>query len=148
MPFLDSIAKVFKPASLVGDIRSAIVGSICGVLASFFATWLFANSVREFAVLVNENGYAQPSSLFEYVEQQEPKLKLSFKPKEFRNVFVCEYKLVTGNNWRQLAFKYFDSYRDCFDVTARSENEFIVSPNLRSSLLKVANSTYLCKCNQ
>ena len=141
------LKKVFSPESLVGDLRSAIVGAVFGVFTSIFAQWLFASPVREYTVLLNDNGYGKPSGLFEYAQQQDPKLKLKFEPPEFKDVFVCEYKLVTAASWRRLVLSYLDSYRECFDVSPRNENEYVISPNLRTSLLKKIGANYMCKCN-
>ena len=141
------LKKVFTFETLVGDIRSAVIGSITGVVAAFFGSIIFANTLLDYTVFVNDDGYGQPRGLFEYAEKRDPKLKLKFNPEALKNVFVCEYKLVTAANWRQVVLSYLDSYRDCFDVTARDENSFIISPNFRTSLMKKNDSIYTCKCN-
>lgn len=147
MALMDTLKKVFTFETLVGDIRSAVIGSITGVVAAFFGSIIFANTLLDYTVFVNDDGYGQPRSLFEYAEKRDPKLKLKFNPEALKNVFVCEYKLVTAANWRQVVLSYLDSYRDCFDVTARDENSFIISPNFRTSLMKKNDAIYTCKCN-
>lgn len=109
-------------------------------------TWLFTSPTKEFSILVNDGGFAQPRGLFEHVEKQDPSLKLVFQPANFKDVYVCEYKLTEAETWRRLLFKYIDAYRDCFDVKAKAENEFIIAANFRTSVLKQVDSTFLCKC--
>jgi hypothetical protein len=147
MSFPVTLRKAFSLEPLVGDLRSASVGAIFGLLASFLGSILFAGNVREYSVLLNDAGYGQPIGLFDYAEQQDKKFRLIFSPPNFKDVYVCEFKLVTAENWRRIALSYLDTYRDCFDVSARSQNEYVVSPNYRSNILKKNGDAYECKCN-
>ena len=147
MPLPETLRKAFSLEPLVGDLRSASVGAIFGLLASFLGSIIFAGNVREYSVLLNDAGYGQPSGLFDYAEQQDSRLKLIFSPPEFKDVYVCEFKLVTAENWRRIALSYLDTYRDCFDVSARSQDEYVVSPNFRSTILKKNGRAYECKCS-
>ena len=146
-PFL---RRVFSAENLTGDVRSAVIGSVTGAvigaITTIATTLFFTHVPLQYTVFVNDDGYAQPKGLFDLAEKNDPKLSLSFNPAELRNVYVCEYKLVTGDDWKKLVLSYLDTYRECFDVNARSEDNFIISANTRASLLVKKDTNYLCKC--
>ena len=123
-----------------------MVGGAAGALVGLFTSWYFATSLLEYEVNVNEDGWAQPGSLFEYVEKKDPTLKLDFRPTSLKQTWVCEYKLSQGETWRLLVLSYLDAYRDCFDVTRRGESSYVISPNMRSSQMEISQGAYMCKC--
>jgi hypothetical protein len=132
--------------AVVGDVRSAMVGGLGGAVVALVSAWYFARSPEEYEVNVNEDGWAQPRSLFEYVEKKEPSLKMDFRPTELKSAYVCEYKLSIGTTWRLVLLSYLDAYRECFDVIRRGENLYVISPNMRSTQMEVRQGAYMCKC--
>jgi hypothetical protein len=124
------------------------VGSLVGAATALGTAVLLANAPMNYTVFVNEAGFGQPKPLFDIAEQKSPELKLSFAPPELRGVYVCEFKRVTGDSWKNMVLEYLDTYRDCFDVSARSENSYVIFANQRSSRVEVKEGTYLCKCNK
>jgi hypothetical protein len=74
-------------------------------------------------------------------------IALQFNPPELRHVYVCEFKRLAGESYRKILLQYFDSYRECFDVSVRGENEYVIFPNKRTSRLGQRKSTFLCACS-
>jgi hypothetical protein len=144
------LSRVFTFENLTGDVRSAVIGSITGSIIATITTIVTAaflvNPPLQYSVFVNDDGFGQPKGLFDLAERHDPKLILTFRPAELRSVYVCEYKLVNGESWKKLVLTYLDAYRDCFDVNARSDEDYIISPNMRTSVLAKKQTTYLCKC--
>lgn len=144
-------SRVFSLENLTGDVRSAMIGSITGsifgTIATIVTTAFLVKSSAQYSVFVNDDGFAQPKGLFDLAEKHDPKLTLKFRPTELRSIYVCEYRMVNADNWRQLVLSYLDTYRDCFDVNAHSETDFVISPNTRSTVLTKQETSYMCKCN-
>ena len=145
-------ARVFSLEHLAGDVRTALVGSstgaTIGLAAAAIGAALFAKASLDYTIYVNQDGVGQPKALFDLAEKEDAKLKLEFSPAEFRNVYVCQFKKVTGENYRSLLFQYLDAYRDCFDVSQRGENSFVVYPNRHSARLEQKKGSFLCECGQ
>ena len=121
-------------------------GAVIGLASAALSVVLFAKASVDYTVFVNQDGIGQPSALFDLAEKEDSKLKLQFAPAELRNVYVCEYKHVTGESWKSLVLQYLDSYRDCFDVSARGDKDFLIAANLRSSRLQQKKGSFLCEC--
>jgi len=141
------VARVFSVDNLTGDVRAAVIGSVTGAIVGLLAAAFFGGAALEFTVGVNSDGYGQPKALFDTAEKEDSKLKLQFVPPDLRNAYVCEFKHITGDDWKKMVLNYFDTYRECFDVSAQGENSFTVFPNNRSTRLVKKGSTFLCKCN-
>lgn len=144
------LARVFSVENLAGDVRTALIGSgigaVVGVASAAIGALIFAKASLDYTVYVNQDGVGQPRSLFDLAEKEDSKLKLQFSPAELRDVYVCEFKRVTGENYRNLVLQYLDAYRDCFDVSARGENSFVIYANRRSARLEQKKGTFLCEC--
>lgn len=136
-----------SPKELARDVRSAIIASITAFVITLGTNWLFAKSPVEFIQDVNAEGIGKPEALFQLAEEEDPKLKLQFNPPELRHVYVCEFKRLAGESYRKILLQYFDSYRECFDVAVRGENEYVIFPNKRTSRLEQRKSTFLCACS-
>ncbi len=121
---------------------AAIVGAMVGVASAAY----YAGPSLEFTVGVNSDGFGQPKALFDTAEKEDTKLKLQFVPTDLRNAYVCEFKHITGDDWKGMVLKYFDTYRECFDVSAQGENSYSIYPNNRSTRLIKKDGVYLCKC--
>ena len=100
-----------------------------------------------YTVFVNEDGYGQPRSLFDRAQKSDPNLNLEFSPKELRNVYVCEFRKVTGPNYTAIVVSYLDAYRDCFDVSQRGESDYKIFPNSRTARLQQRDGAFFCKCD-
>jgi len=142
--------RVFSAEHLAGDVRSALIGSgtggAIGLAAAAATALFFAKASVDFTVFVNQDGIGQPSALFNLAEKEDPKLKLQFTPAELRDVYICEYKHVTSDSWKNAVLQYLDSYRDCFDVSDRGDKEFLIAANRRSSRLEQKKGSFLCEC--
>jgi hypothetical protein len=141
--------RVFSVEHLTGDVRAALIGSgtgsVVGIAASAIGAAFLAKAVV-FTVYVNQDGVGQPRPLFDLAEKEDAKLRLQFTPAELRDVYVCEFKRVSGENYRTLVLKYLDSYRECFDVSARGDDSFVISANQRSSRIEQKKGAFLCEC--
>jgi hypothetical protein len=143
-------SRAFSVDNLAGDVRSAVIasvtGSIIGAVAGLLAAALFTATPLEFIVDVNSSGYGQPKGLFDTAQKEDKKLQLQFVPPNLRETYVCEFKRVTGADWKRMVLDYLDTYRECFDVSARGENSFLISANNRSTRLVQKDGAFLCKC--
>jgi hypothetical protein len=144
------IARLLSAENLAGDVRTAVIGSatgsIIGIVFAAVTTVLLAKAPLDYTVFLNDEGAGQPKPLFDLAEKTDRKLKLQFSPAGLRSVYVCEFRRVTGANYRTLVLQYLDTYRDCFDVSARGESSFQIGPNLRSSRLIQKEGVFLCQC--
>jgi hypothetical protein len=128
--------------------RQNVIGFAVGFIVATTTVFLFEKTPVEFTVSLNKDGVGQPRPLFDLAERADPDLKFNFVPAELRNVYVCEFKRVSGEDYTALALQYLDAYRDCFDVSVQGQNEFKISPNTRSaSLQQKEGDTFLCRCN-
>ena len=130
-------------------MRTALIGSGIGAgvgIATAAIGAVFLAKAVNFTVYVNQDGIGQPRPLFDLAEKQDAKLKLQFSPAELRDVYVCEFKRVTGENYKALVLQYLDSYRDCFDVLSRGDYSFVISANRRSARLEQKKGSFLCEC--
>jgi hypothetical protein len=144
------VRRVLSVENLAGDVRSALIGSGTGAVIAIIAAGaatLWLTKPLDYTVFVNEDGFGQPRPLFDLAEKADPKLRLEFSPTELRSVYVCEFKRVTGPNYKALVLQYLDTYRDCFDVSERGDNEFRIFANTRSARLQLNKGSFLCKCN-
>jgi hypothetical protein len=146
------LARVFDAEKIAGDVRSAVIGSVSGsifgAVVALVTTTFLAQATFEYTVLVNPDGFGQPKSLFDLAEQQQPKLKLNFVPAELRSTYVCEFKRLTGHDWKDMVLQYLDTYRECFDVSQRGEDSYTIYENRRSARLVKKGGAYLCKCGE
>jgi hypothetical protein len=140
-------ARVFSVEKLTGDVRSALVASLTTLGVTALTTVLLAHASLDYTVYTNEDGIGQPRGLFDLAQRESPQLKLEFSPPELRNVYVCQFKKVSADNYTSLVFQYLDSYRDCFVVSTRGANDFVIFPNRRSSRLEQRDGSFLCSCN-
>jgi hypothetical protein len=140
-------ARVFSVEHLTGDVRSALVASLTTLGVTALTAVLLAHASLDYTVYTNEDGMGQPRGLFDLAQRESPELKLEFSPPELRNVYVCQFKKVSADNYTSLVFQYLDSYRDCFVVSARGANDFVIFPNRRSSRLEKKDGSFLCSCD-
>jgi hypothetical protein len=142
--------RVFSRDALAGDVRSAVIatvlGSPIGAAVGIATSLLVTTTPLEYLVDVNPDGYGQPKGLFDTAQQQDRKLELRFEPSNLRSAYVCEYKRVLGSNWRNMVLEYFDFYRECFDVSKKGENSFVIFANNRSKRMIQKDGSFLCKC--
>jgi len=137
----------FAIGKVIGDVRSAVVGSIVAAITTYLLATLTPGPPLHFEVKVNSDGYGQPLGLFSTAEREDPKLKLTFKPEGLRQAFVCEFKQVTGAKWKDLVLSYLDTYRECFDVSAQGDDNYTIFPNRRSARMTLREGAYFCKCD-
>lgn len=145
------VRRVFSLENLAGDVRSTVIGSVAGsvvgaVVGVMSAYWFATASPLQFEVVLNDDGFGQPRLLFDLAEKQDRSLQLEFRPPELRSTWVCEYKLAVGESWKQMVLAYLDAYRECFDVTDRGTNRYLISPNRISTRMEQRNGSFLCKC--
>ena len=96
--------RVFSVENLTGDVRSAFDscgnGSVIAAVGGLIAAALIAKPLS-YTVFLNEDGFGQPRALFISGKIKSPIETRSFSPSELRNVYVCEYKHVTGPNYTE-----------------------------------------------
>lgn len=141
--------KLFSTESIVGDVRSAlvgsVVGSITGIVLAFVVTSCSAS--KEYTTFPSKDGYTQPFTELVYrATAENPKLKVAFVPPELSNAYVCEYVHLTGPTNQDLLFQYVTKFKDCFLLRQKDENSFSILKNTDNDKMSLTNGSWMCMC--
>jgi hypothetical protein len=144
---IKSLVQILDRWGIVGDLRSATVGSVFGAIVGLIAVAIAAQPGKETLIFTNEDGYAQPmQALLAPLNKEEREVTVTFEPPDLRDVYVCEYTRIVGFSYYELVLFYFDKYSMCLLPIKRSEVEFVIKPNLHSGFLANKDGNWLCKC--
>ncbi|WP_075289799.1 hypothetical protein [Pararhizobium arenae] len=132
---------------LPGDIRSAAVGAVTGIVFTAMMTALLTPDPVFFSSFANAQGYAQPlEPLNSIVISSGEDVSFEFQPPELKKAYVCEFAQVEAENHRQLMLSYLGRYPTCFAVAQLSASKYRVFITASTVDVRQSDGNYFCKC--
>lgn len=131
---------------LKGDVRSAAVGAVMGTVANAIISWLLADAVS-FTAFPSADGYTQPLvELVDAAVAEDSSLKVTFKPRELKFLYVCEYAKLSGKTSKDVLISYVSQYQMCLSIRRSDENSFVIEPRRGASDIEFRDNAWQCKC--
>lgn len=134
---------------IVGDVRSAVVGSVVAALISTLIAWNYApGPPKEIEIRANSDGYASPMAALLAEANKDPEATaFSFEPATFKDVWVCEYSHLTGYSGREMMLAYLSKYSMCFSVVQTADRAYSIRPNPNATPeFKTIDQSWFCRC--
>lgn len=98
-------------------------------------------------IRVNANGFAMPfTGLLDAARIERPDFNYETDPAELEQALVCEQTSVPKATAHDILVQYVSTHADCFWIDRKSENKFVIKPNLQSDAIRQTNRGWTCKC--
>jgi hypothetical protein len=128
------------------DIKSAAVGGVAGSAVTMVIQALEPQPVQ-LMFDVDQHGYSKPFvAIIGSLKKSEAAIDLKFDPGSLKESLVCEFARIEAKNYSEAAISYLSKQASCFNLKQTKDNEYLVTPNMRSGQMKVVQGTFECKC--
>jgi hypothetical protein len=134
---------------IVGDVRSAIVGSAVAAVISTLIAWHYEpGPPKEIEIRINSDGLASPmAALIAEAQKDVDPTAFSFEPPAFKDVWVCEYSHLTGYSGREMMLAYLSKYSMCFSVVQTADRVYSIRPNPNvTPEFRKDGDAWFCRC--
>jgi hypothetical protein len=141
------LRRFFGPDAVVGDLRSAAVGGLCGVLVSAVLAYGASLFDRVYEVYVSESNYAQPLINLMHDVEDEGRIVVEFQPAELAMTATCEFWRGSADTFSDIFFEFMRDYSACFSLRQMSGDSYLVAVNSRSGSMEQIGTDWVCNCS-